>query len=118
MWGAPSSPPVPYRFGRSQWWENFIDNIKHFNVEIIYRPGKHQLAANASSRIEGLPDDESGTPLLANTLVAVLVKDLKARTRWNISLTRSASGRRSCGGEGYSPNPPNSLAMLLPTDSA
>ena len=27
----------------------FVDDIAHFDVEIIYRPGKHQLVANALS---------------------------------------------------------------------
>jgi hypothetical protein len=44
----------------------FADNIAHFDVEIIYRPGKHQLVADALSQRKGLrdiPDSETLTPL-------------------------------------------------------
>ena len=34
----------------------FVDDIAHFNVEIIYRPGRHQLVADALSRRKGLED--------------------------------------------------------------
>jgi hypothetical protein len=30
----------------------FVDAIEHFDVVIIYRPGRHQLAADALSRID------------------------------------------------------------------
>ncbi|TFY51092.1 hypothetical protein EVJ58_g10744 [Rhodofomes roseus] len=48
----------------------FADNIAHFDVKIIYRPGKHQLAADALSRREGedLPDSETIGPLFAYPL--------------------------------------------------
>lgn len=33
------------------WWlARFVDDISHFNVEILYRPGRNQLAADALSR--------------------------------------------------------------------
>jgi hypothetical protein len=44
----------------------FADDIAHFDVEIIYRPGKHQLVADTLSRRKGLwdvPDSETLTPL-------------------------------------------------------
>ena len=46
----------------------FVDDIAHFDVEIIYRPGKHQLVADALSRRKGhpdLPDSETIRPLFA-----------------------------------------------------
>ncbi|GAA5938005.1 hypothetical protein JCM1841_002915 [Sporobolomyces salmonicolor] len=47
----------------------FIDDIKHFDAVIVYRPGKHQLAADALSRRGDLPEpDEDATPLLANPI--------------------------------------------------
>ncbi len=44
----------------------FVDDIAHFDVEIVYRPGKHQLVADALSRRKGhsdVPDSETLTPL-------------------------------------------------------
>jgi hypothetical protein len=46
----------------------FADDIAHFDVEIIYRPGKHQLVADALSRRKGLedvPDSDTIVPLFA-----------------------------------------------------
>ena len=46
----------------------FTDDIAHFDVEIIYRPGKHQLVADTLSQRKGLtdvPDSETLTPLFA-----------------------------------------------------
>lgn len=46
----------------------FADDITHFDVEIIYRPGKHQLVANALSCRKGhaeLLDSETLNPLFA-----------------------------------------------------
>jgi hypothetical protein len=44
----------------------FADDVAHFEVETMYRPGKHQLVADALSRRKGLkelPDSETLTPL-------------------------------------------------------
>jgi hypothetical protein len=46
----------------------FVDDIAHFDVEIIYRPGRHQLVAEVLSRRKGLrdlPDSETIRPLFA-----------------------------------------------------
>ena len=46
----------------------FADDIAHFDIEIIYRPGRHQLVADALSRRKGhddLPDSETLKPLFA-----------------------------------------------------
>ena len=46
----------------------FADDIAHFDVEIIYRPGRHQLVADALSRRKGhddVPDSETIQPLFA-----------------------------------------------------
>ena len=46
----------------------FADDIAHFDVEIIYRPGKHQLVADALSRRKGhaeVLDSETLNPLFA-----------------------------------------------------
>ena len=47
---------------------HFADDIAHFDVEIIYRPGRHQLVADALSRRKGhdeMPDSETIQPLFA-----------------------------------------------------
>ena len=47
----------------------FADDIAHFNVVIVYRPGKHQLAADALSRRAGHDepsDDKTLAPLFVN----------------------------------------------------
>ncbi|PIL31638.1 transcription factor [Ganoderma sinense ZZ0214-1] len=49
----------------------FADNIAHFDVRIIYRPGRNQLAADALSRRPGnpdVPDSETLGPLFAHPL--------------------------------------------------
>jgi transposase InsO family protein len=46
----------------------FVDDIAHFDVEIIYRPGRHQLVVDALSRRKGhsdVPDSETIQPLFA-----------------------------------------------------
>ena len=46
----------------------FVDDIAHFNIEIIYRPGRHQLVANALLRrkgLENLPDSQTISPMFA-----------------------------------------------------
>ncbi len=46
----------------------FVDDIAHFDIEIIYRPGKHQLVADALSHRKGhddVPDSETLIPLFA-----------------------------------------------------
>ena len=46
----------------------FVDDIAHFNVEIIYRPGRHQLVANTLScrkGLENLPDSQTISPMFA-----------------------------------------------------
>jgi hypothetical protein len=46
----------------------FTDDIAHFNIEIIYRPGRHQLVADALSQQKGhddVPDSETIQPLFA-----------------------------------------------------
>ena len=51
------------------WWlACFMDDIAHFDVEIIYRPGKHQLVADALLCRKGhcdLPNSEMICPLFA-----------------------------------------------------
>lgn len=49
----------------------FADNIAHFDVKIIYRPGRNQLAADALSRRPGhhdVPDTETLGPLFAHPM--------------------------------------------------
>ena len=49
----------------------FADDIAHFNVEIVYRPGKHQLVADALSRRKGhsnVPDLETVQPMFAGPM--------------------------------------------------
>ena len=46
----------------------FVDDIAHFDIEIIYRPGRHQLVANTLSRrkgLENLPDSQTISPMFA-----------------------------------------------------
>ncbi|GBE83863.1 hypothetical protein SCP_0509200 [Sparassis crispa] len=51
--------------------QRFADNIAHFNVKIVYRPGKFQLAADALSRREGeaVPDSEMLGPLYGYPMI-------------------------------------------------
>ena len=49
----------------------FADDIAHFNVEIIYRPGKHQLVADVLSHRKGhakVLDTETLNPLFATPM--------------------------------------------------
>ncbi|PIL34997.1 hypothetical protein GSI_02784 [Ganoderma sinense ZZ0214-1] len=49
----------------------FADNIMHFNVKIVYRPGRNQLAADALSRCPGhtdVPNSETLGSLFAHPL--------------------------------------------------
>jgi hypothetical protein len=49
----------------------FADDITHFDVEIIYRPGKHQLVADALSCRKGhkdIPETETLKPLFTGTM--------------------------------------------------
>ena len=50
---------------------HFADNIAHFDVEIMYHPGRHQLVADALSRRKGhddLPESETLQPMFATPM--------------------------------------------------
>jgi hypothetical protein len=51
----------------------FVDDIAHFDVEIMYRPGRNQLVADTLSRRQGhddIPDSETLKPLFAGVMDA------------------------------------------------
>nr|VWP00786.1 Methylenetetrahydrofolate reductase (EC [Ganoderma boninense] len=78
----------------------FADNIAHFDVKIVYRPGRNQLAADALSRRPGnphVPDSETLGPLFAHPLESepVPVAHFETLEKWRQQLLENPSSEPS-----------------------